>query len=106
MATAAVRDEKCAICDKILGKNDKEELLVTQCGHTFHLICVRRRLNKKKTMNCKVKDCHKESALMHALNEYEADMWKRVSREGKNQIQSRKYASCFHLPAVSNNTSL
>ena len=95
MATIAVKVEKCAICDKVLGKNDKEELLETRCGHKYHVICVQKRRDKKKKMDCKVKGCRKESALQQALTEYGTNLWKRFSRERPDQIQSENIYKLF-----------
>ena len=106
MATTAVKDDKCAICDKVLGNNDKEELVETRCGHKYHVICVQKRRDKKKKMDCKVKGCRKESALQQALTEYATDLWRRFPRGRSDQIQSEAYTNCPTLSAVSNNTSL
>ena len=106
MATTAVKDEKCAICGKVLCKNDKEELLDTLCGHKYHVICVQKRRDKRKKMHCKVKSCRKESALQQALTEYATDVWRKVPRGRPDQLQSEAYTSRSNLSAVSNNTSL
>lgn len=106
MAAAAVKDEKCAICDKALSKKDKEELLETQCGHKYHVPCVQKRRDKKKKMDCKVKGCGKVSALQQALIHYGMEMWKSYPKVATDQRQAKNVTDSLDLLVVSSSTSL
>lgn len=91
-------NQKCVICNKSLGKDDKPEL-TTECDHTFHLKCVSKRFYKKQKMRCKV--CHKESALANAL-----ELWKQeqtMSRESCPDSRRGLNASFANLYQVSCN---
>ena len=56
--------DKCSLCQKSLGKNDKREV-TTNCGHTFHRECANQRLHRGKRADCPT--CRKDSALGDAL---------------------------------------
>jgi hypothetical protein len=54
---------ECSICEGLWTL--KDDLIITDCNHTFHYDCAQDRLNKKKRTDCHV--CHKDSALGNAL---------------------------------------
>ena len=61
---SSVNDE-CSICENPL--NEIDDLITTNCNHTFHRACAQERFDKKKRTDCHF--CHKESALGDALGE-------------------------------------
>jgi hypothetical protein len=54
---------ECSICEATL--EAEEDLIVTNCRHTFHRTCAENRLNKKNKSECRV--CQRPGALADAL---------------------------------------
>jgi hypothetical protein len=59
----STRKDECSICEGEL--NETDDVVTTNCNHTFHYDCAQDRLDKKKRADCRV--CHKASALGNAL---------------------------------------
>ncbi|CAF3387332.1 unnamed protein product, partial [Rotaria sp. Silwood2] len=57
------KEGECSICESLW--NSADDLVTTDCHHTFHYICAQDRLNKRGRTDCHV--CHKDSALGNAL---------------------------------------
>ncbi|CAF1027702.1 unnamed protein product, partial [Rotaria sordida] len=59
-----INQGECSICESLW--NSKDDLVITDCNHTFHYGCAQDRLDKRGRTDCHV--CHKESALGNALS--------------------------------------
>ncbi|CAF5176628.1 unnamed protein product, partial [Rotaria magnacalcarata] len=58
-----VSEGECSICERLWTLED--DLVTTDCNHTFHYACAQERLNKTNKVDCR--SCHQESALGNAL---------------------------------------
>ncbi|CAF4585938.1 unnamed protein product [Rotaria socialis] len=58
-----VSEGECSICESLWTLED--DLVTTECDHTFHYACAQDRLNKTNKTDCR--SCHQESALGNAL---------------------------------------
>ncbi|CAF1243474.1 unnamed protein product [Rotaria sordida] len=79
---------ECPICEEPLGKND--EVVITECGHTFHRACAQERVNKKKKTDCRV--CQKESALANALYQNQTTTIQKTTGQSSYSIETEENA--------------
>ncbi len=55
--------DECSICESPF--DAKDDLVITECLHTFHRACAQKRVDERKRTDCHI--CHKDSALDEAL---------------------------------------
>ncbi|CAF1373878.1 unnamed protein product, partial [Rotaria sp. Silwood1] len=60
---SSLNPRECLICEKEINKTD--DLVTTDCGHTFHYRCAQDRLDKSDRSDCRI--CRRESAIGNAL---------------------------------------
>ena len=87
--------DECSICENSF--DDKDDLVITECLHTFHRACAKERLDSKKRTDCHI--CHRDSALGDALRRESATTSKicTICEEAWFQKEDLVMTSCHHV---------
>ena len=76
-----IKRGECSICED--SWNWKDDIITTNCNHTFHRICAQDRLDKRGRTDCHV--CHQESAIENKLSRNTATTIKKPTEESLKQ---------------------
>jgi hypothetical protein len=87
--------EECSICECCF--DAKDELVITECFHTFHRTCAQKRVDERKKTNCHI--CHKDSVLGEALGRESAMIHKicTICEEAWYPQEGLVMTSCYHV---------
>ncbi len=87
--------EECSICECCFAAED--ELVITECFHTFHRTCAQKRVDERKKTNCHI--CHKDSELGEALGRKSAAINKTctICEEAWYPQEDLVMTSCYHV---------
>jgi hypothetical protein len=85
---SSMKNKDCFICENELRETD--DVVITDCNHTFHRNCAQERLDTRQKSNCPI--CQEDLAVIKALSR---DVTTNITKSMEERDEPQEDVRCF-----------